>query len=301
MGQNFLFFSRSQWRKVIEENKVLINQKPVRKASHCLREKDSIYYFNPPSKEPEVDKGIKPLWEKDGVMAVYKPSDLPMHEGGLYRHNTFSQVLKEKVGPHWAAVHRLDRETSGIVLCAQTKELRNSLSLSLRQRTMEKTYLAVVKGVPKLSQWVVDEPIGPKKGSLLRVKQWVEPDGLPSYTTFEVLERVAGFSLLKVQPKTGRTHQIRVHSAWKGHPLVGDKKYQEDETLYLRYLEEGFSAPIRAACLYNRLCLHATQLSFVHPSSGVKHQVSCPMPQDMKAIWDDLKAQKSTESIQHAH
>ncbi len=270
----------------------MINQRLVAKASHTLKENDTVYYYNPPSKEPEVNKDIRPLWQKQGVMAVYKPSDLPMHEGGMYRHNTFSQVLKDEMGPQWSAVHRLDRETSGIVLCAQTKDLRNALSLALRERSMEKTYLAVVKGVPQEDFWVVDEPIGPKKNSLLRVKQWVEPDGLPSYTTFQVLEKTETYSLLRVQPKTGRTHQIRVHAAWKGYPLVGDKKYQEDESLYLRYLEEGFTEPLQKSCLYNRLCLHATEISFIHPETQKKETIYCPMPDDMKRIWADLKSRE---------
>ena len=286
LGKHFLFMSRTAWKKAIAD-KVLVNQ-AVRKGSYRLRENDVIHYFSPESEEPSVDKAIRILWEEAGVIAVYKPSNLPIHEGGAYNMNTFCQVLAEEKGPEWSPVHRLDRETSGLVLCANTTELRNDLSESLRTHAMEKTYFAIGIGETDKEKWVVEQPIGLSEESALRTKQAVRPDGAYSLTDFEVLERKKGFTLLKVKPKTGRTHQIRVHSAWSGLPLVGDKKYCPDESVILEYFEKGFTEHTKENVYFDRLCLHATNLKFKHPVSGEECNIESPFPSDMLEIWESL-------------
>src|SRR5690606_21589426 len=106
---------------------------PVRSA-YRLKVDDQLWFFHPREAEPEIDRDIRVIWEDGAVIAVYKPGNLPMHENGRYRKNTFAQLLIDTVGPEWAAVHRLDKETSGIVICAATNELRSRLSAALRRR-----------------------------------------------------------------------------------------------------------------------------------------------------------------------
>ena len=287
LGEKFLFHSRNEWSKRLKRGEVFVNAKVV-KSSYKLHLNDRISYFCPPSWEPEVDRGIKVIWEENGVLAIYKPSNLPMHEGGRYRKNTFSVVLREKIGEEWSAVHRLDRDTSGIVLCAKNQKLRNSLSAELRERTMQKTYFAIVHGHMSKQTIQVNKPLGETPNSLFRIKNWVIPNGLPSITNFEVLDVKDKYSLLKVSPLTGRTHQIRIHASYIGHHLIGDKKYHPDETVFLEYLDYGFTDNVKRAVKFDRLCLHAGQLSFKHPISGKRCIVSSEIPDDMKTIWKKL-------------
>ncbi len=296
LGHSFPFLSRTRWQQRLKKKEVFINGRAV-KSTYRLKEGDQVCYFLPQTQEPEVDKGIDVIWRDDGIMAVYKPSNLPMHEGGRYRLNTFYEVLRQEVGEDWAAVHRLDRETSGIVVCAGTKELRNKLSKEFRERTMKKAYLALVRGVPEEDEFTIDAPIGDAKSTLFRQKKWVEPDGLASLTKFSVLSRAQHHSLLLAQPLTGRTHQIRVHAAYAGFPLVGEKKYHPDETVYLEYMDHGLTDRVLKESECKRLCLHATVLGFLHPSSEKVMMIHCPMPEDMSSVVSSLGAALANEAL----
>jgi len=295
LSANFPFLSRSSWKKKIKDSEILINLNKVR-ASYRLKPTDHVCYYQPRSEEPEVDKDIEVIWENEGVIAVYKPSNLPMHEGGKYFKNTFAEVIKEKVGLEWAAVHRLDRETSGIVLCAGTQYLRAKLSEEFRDRVMKKTYTAIARGVPKQKDWLVDEKIGDLTSSSFRLKKWVVDDGQPSQTYFKMLDQTETHSYLRVFPRTGRTHQIRVHAAWYGLPLVGEKKYYPDEGIFLEYMEEGLTERVVRLTESRRLCLHATSLSFIHPVTEVLAEVNCPVPQNMASVWKKLANREYKES-----
>ena len=290
LGRSFPFLSRAKWRKRLLDNQVVVNGAP-KKPTYRLKEGDQIRYFHPQSSEPKVDRGIYAVWAHAGIMAVYKPSNLPMHEGGRYRYHTFAEVVKEVFGKEWAAVHRLDRDTSGIVLCANTKELRNSLAKELRERTLSKTYLAIGRGTkPRQETWLETGSIGFTEETLLREKRWVVEEGLPSATEFSVLDSSSrgGFHLLKASPKTGRTHQIRIHAAYNGLPLVGETKYHPDERVFLDYIDNGFTAFVKEAISRTRLCLHATEVKFRHPRDEKIYTVSCPIPADMVEIWESL-------------
>lgn len=221
-------------------------------------------------------------------MAVYKPAPLPMHENGAYRKNTFAELLKEEIGPEWAAVHRLDRETSGLVLCGATYEVRRQLAISLADRSMHKEYLAIAHGQPNEESWIESGPIGDLSASEIRIKKWVVPDGLPSETHFSVAERKGQHVLLKARPKTGRTNQIRIHAAYAGHHLVGDRLFYPDESVFLDWFVNGLSNEIIEATGHRRCLLHAHGLSFRHPESGELEEVYCPMPDDMRDFWDAL-------------
>ena len=284
LAREFLFRSRTGWHDFIQAGEVLVNGKTV-KPSYSVLSGDEVCYFRPLSSEPEVDKNIVLLWEKDGVFAIYKPSNLPMHEGGAYRRNTFCEVLKEKFGPEFAPTHRLDRETSGIVLCSDRSTLRYELSEAFFRKKIAKKYLAMTLGRPNVEAWDVDQPIAQTQQTKFRIKYWVLSNGQPSQTHFKVLNSSDTHSFVEVTPKTGRTHQIRVHSAWSGFPLVGDKKYFPDESIYLEYYDKGFTENVRKACLFNRLCLHATYLRFTHPIDKKTYEVTSDLPKDLHEIW----------------
>lgn len=288
LAARFPFHSRHQWQAKIAGGEVLVSGRTT-KAAYRLRAEEQVAYYSPAEMEPEVDMGVRKIWESPGILAIYKPGNLPMHEGGAYRHNTFEKAVKQAFGPQWAAVHRLDRETSGLVLCCDTREMREAVSALFRTRAIHKTYLAIAMGEAKESAWTVDQPLGLAESTRFRLKQAVRPDGAPSVTHFRVLEAVKGYTYLEVKPETGRTHQIRVHAEWSGLPLIGDKKYYPDESIYLEYLEKGFTEHVASCCKTDRLGLHAARLSFVHPGTQEAVQIEIPLAPDLQYIWDQIK------------
>ncbi len=287
LAQNYPFLSRAAWQKRLKSGELRVDGAIV-DASYKLRPGQQLALYHPPSVEPEVDRGIYPLWRVGAVMAVFKPAPLPMHENGPYRKNTFSELLKTEIGPEWAAVHRLDRETSGIVLCGATYEVRKTLAASLASRTLQKEYLAIAHGHCQEAHWTEQGPIGDLTQSEIRIKKWVVPDGLPAETRFQLLEQKAQHVLLKAFPKTGRTNQIRIHAAYAGHNLVGDRLFHPDEQVFLEWFVQGLTDRVVEQTGFKRCLLHAHALTFIHPEDEKVYEVRCPLPEDMQNFWDQL-------------
>lgn len=285
----FRFLSRSGWQRRIEDGLLLVNGRPSKPAVR-LKEGDLLSLFAPPTVEPEVDRGIRLLWESEGVMGVYKPGGLPMHENGPYRRNTFAFLAAEAFGNEWAACHRLDRETSGIVLCGATASLRAKLAEAFQDKEIHKEYLAIARGTPDAPRFRVDGPIGDLEGSQIRIKKWVVADGLPAETDFTLEEQGPEACLLRARPYTGRTNQIRIHAAFQGHVLVGDKLYHPDESVFLEYFAHGTTEGVIGRTGFARCCLHATALGFVHPHTKADVRIDCPMPDDMQGLWRQLRS-----------
>ena len=287
LARQFPFLSRSGWQQRIANARLLVNGQPAKNAFR-LKHGDHLTLYAPKLVEPEVDRNIRVLWQDGAVMAVFKPGNLPMHENGPYRKNTFTEIVWQELGREWSAVHRLDRETSGIVLCGATPFVRGRLATDLAERTVRKEYLAIARGVPSREQWIADGPIGDLQESEIRIKKWVVPGGLSALTEFQVLETATDACLLKAKPKTGRTNQIRIHSAHSGHVLFGDKLYHPEESVFLEYFAEGLTANVVEKTGWPRLCLHATALDFIHPETTKNVRVEVEMPPDMQQLWQQL-------------
>ena len=287
LGRAFPFLSRAGWQTRVADGRLRVNGRHV-KASTRLKAGDRLTLMAPPSVEPEVDRGIQALWTEGAVMAVYKPGNLPMHENGPYRQNTFTALVWERFGREWCAVHRLDRETSGIVLCAATPTARGQLAGDLAARRVHKEYLAIANGAPTQQDWVADGPIGDLRSSVIRIKKWVVPGGLEARTEFHRLAATDQHCLLRARPRTGRTNQIRIHAAHAGHYLVGDKLFHPDENVFLDHFEHGLTPDITERTGHHRLCLHAAALGFIHPETRRACQVESPLPEDMRRLWQEL-------------
>jgi 23S rRNA pseudouridine1911/1915/1917 synthase len=280
--------SRTRVQEMIHSQTALGGE-PLR-SSRRVREGEEILLLRLRPEEPPVPRRIDILFEDACLAAVAKPAGLPVHSTARYFKNTLAALLRERFPSARPSIaHRLDRETSGIVLVGLTREAAITLKAAFREHRVRKRYLALVAGRPP-EEGLVDLPLGPDLESGIRIKMAVREDGLPSRTRFRTLESRGAFSLVEALPETGRQHQIRAHLAAIGHPLVGDKLYSGDPTLMLEFLETGWSESLASKLLLPRQALHAAGIAFPHPASGEGVSLECPLPEDLSEFWESLEA-----------
>jgi 23S rRNA pseudouridine1911/1915/1917 synthase len=231
------------------------------------------------------------LYEDDGILAVDKPPFVVVHPGGRHLVDTLIQRVHARYGAGFELerggaprlCHRLDRETSGVVLVGRNPQAHANVMGQFERREVEKEYLAIVRGEPAADTGVIDYPIASARASKVELKMAVVVDGLASRTEWRVLERHGKCSLLSCSPHTGRQHQIRVHLAAIGHPVVGDKLYGHDEDLFEKDLDGRLTREDLRALGMDRHALHNHRVAFVSPSTGERVEVKSPLPPDMAA------------------
>ena len=248
--------------------------------------------LRPAPEEPDVPMYYTVLHRDQALLAICKPAGLPVHATARFHRNTLTALLyrdfEGQVVPQMA--HRLDRETSGVMLLGRTPEAGAALKRAFRERRVHKRYLAVVAGQPPEDSWTVELPLGPDIESGIRVKMGVmQQGGLPARTRFCTRARRGGHALVEAFPETGRQHQIRAHLGACGLPIVGDKLYGEAPCL-LEYLETGWTESLQQRLQLPRQALHAAAVSFPHPATGQQTTVECPLSEDLQAFWDGLEA-----------
>ncbi|MEZ5977667.1 MAG: RluA family pseudouridine synthase [Planctomycetota bacterium] len=232
------------------------------------------------------------LYEDGEIVVVDKPPMLPVHPSGRHLSDTLIQRIHARYGKdprrehRIKLCHRLDRETSGIVVCARDPATHAAIMSQFENRDVEKEYHAIVRGVPESDSGVVDLPIGPARWSEVMLRMTTTPDGLPSRTAWSVLERHRGCALVSCRPTTGRQHQIRVHMEAIGHPLVGDKLYGDDETIFLRAAQGELTREDLRALGMPRQALHNHRIAFRNPRTGERVEVRSPIPEDMRAYLE---------------
>ncbi|MDP4000528.1 MAG: RluA family pseudouridine synthase [bacterium] len=215
------------------------------------------------------------LLDDSDFVAVDKPAGLAVHPGAGRSDGTLLDWLAANVPEtgkleRHGLVHRLDKDTSGVLLAAKTAEAAAVLSKQFKDRTVTKTYLALVRGNPTEPEAELDAPIARHHAD--RKKFAVRPDGKASVTRYKVIESLPGYALLEVRPKTGRTHQIRVHLSALGNPIVGDATYGSTER-----------SP-------GRQFLHAAKLKFVHPRTGKSVTVESLLPDDLRRFLEKIRS-----------
>lgn len=272
-------YSRGFLQNLIESGQIQRNSVPVKKKSEIVRERDYILVLVPEPEElpllPE-DLGIQVLYEDSDIMVVVKPSGMlthPLHPGGTKTLvNAVMYLVSELGGINGVLrpgiVHRLDRETSGVVVIAKNDLAQRSLQSDFANRRVEKYYYAFVHGKVPSQKGRIDLPLGrdPKRRNLRRVDE--SENGRMATSLYQVCKSWNRFHLIRVQILTGRTHQIRVHLRSLGVPILGDSDY--NGRLLPRYTE--------------RVMLHSYSLKIQHPRTGVTMRFVSPWPEDMKRL-----------------
>lgn len=276
--------TRSRLQRLISEGQVLVNEGPA-KPSHKVREGDRITLAVPPPRPTGLaaqDIPVAVVYQDQDLVVVNKPAGLAVHPGPGHPDKTLVNALLAmcpdiqgiggEIRP--GIVHRLDKDTSGLMMVAKTHQAHNNLSAQIKARQVTKGYLALVEGVPAPAQGKVDAPVGrhPRR----RTRMAVVVGGKEARTSYRMREEftehgLPGYSLIELYLETGRTHQIRVHMAHIGHPLIGD-------TLY------GHKTP-----LVGRHFLHAFHLAFKHPANGEPLEFQIELPADLTPAIEALR------------
>ena len=260
--------SRSLWQKYVKAGYVSVNNKVATTPKFEVDETDEIA-LNLPEKE-QVDVDLPILYEDDDVIVVNKPSGLLTHaKGGLSDEPTVAEIIRPKTSfatdtDRPGIVHRLDRDTSGLLIIAKNPESAAHLQRQFAERTAKKTYIAITDGKPKLNAAKIDLPIGrnPSAPSTFRI----DPNGKPAQTTYHVLAENDAQSLVELKPTTGRTHQLRVHLAHLNAPILGDRVYGKSSDC--------------------RMMLHAQKLEITLPS-GERKVFEAAIPDEFKRFFPE--------------
>jgi len=260
--------SRSLWQKYIKAGYVSVNNKAVTTPKFEVDETDEIALNLPEKEQTDVDLPI--LYEDDDVIVVNKPSGLLTHaKGGLSDEPTVAEIIRQKTSfatdtDRPGIVHRLDRDTSGLLIIAKKPESAAHLQRQFAERTAKKTYIAITDGKPKLNAAKIDLPIGrnPSAPSTFRI----DPNGKPAQTTYHVLAENNIQSLVELKPTTGRTHQLRVHLAHLNAPILGDRVYGKSSDC--------------------RMMLHAQKLEITLPS-GERKVFEAAVPDEFKKFFPE--------------
>jgi 23S rRNA pseudouridine1911/1915/1917 synthase len=259
--------TQSEWAARIDAGHVLVDARPAA-PEVALRSGQELIWHRPSWDEPDAPLTFAVIYEDDDLLAVAKPAGLPTLPGaGFFQSTLLHQV--RRYAPNATAIHRLGRWTSGVVLFARHRAARAELSRQLRVQAVRKRYRALAGGDPPWDGLTIDRPIGPVPHAALGSVHGAEAGGKPSVSRVEVLERRSSSFLCDVTIATGRPHQIRIHLAAAGHPLVGDPLYVAGGVP---------AADNRALPGDPGYLLHAVEAALRHPRTGEELVVSCPPP-----------------------
>lgn len=293
LANRFTYHSIEEWRNIIKSGSVQRNG-VLALLEDTVMPNDEITYDPGEFEEPPANLSYKIIYEDEWYIGIDKPANLLVHRAGRSFKNNLIYQLRYVHNPRFPeshTVHRLDRDTSGVVLVAKSGESCAKLSQQFAQKSLEKEYVAVVHGKFDTSIKRIDLPICKAVCSSIPYKYQFDPKGKAASTL--VIQSVMignSYSLLILRPLTGRTHQIRIHLAAVGNIIVGDKLYGMEEKAYLKWRESP--SEFTSEFMINRHALHCRMLSFIHPYYGKRVVVESETASDMKELIMKLKKVK---------
>ena len=283
-------WSRSRLQKLIDDGEAAVNGNQV-KSSYKLRADDEIEIelaaLPVKSFEPE-EIPLEIIYEDEWLAVINKPAGMVVHPGAGILNGTLAnaiayhfklQTADSKYENRVGIVHRLDKDTSGLIVVAKTEEMHEQLSEQFREREVFKSYVALVHGEMEGKEGTIDQPIAREKHN--RTKMAIRKHGRSALSLWKVRKRFEKFTLLNVEIKTGRTHQIRVHLMSVNHPVVGDETYNGGRDKSVKDLNVR-----RAIADLNRFFLHAERLSFTHPQTSERLEFYVPMPEELRNLLE---------------
>lgn len=277
--------SRSKAADLIRDGKVRRQSGPIDRPSLKVHAGDRVLLRRRRLSEgPTEGIELPVVFEDEYLLAVSKPGDLVVHPTASAFHRTLIRILRaRRPGEFLDLAHRLDKETSGLILLSRHAAADARLKDDFAERRVKKAYRAIVAGTPAADEFVVDAPMRLAPGSLSGVRMEIGgADALPSVTRVTVLARGAGVALVEARPETGRQHQIRLHLLHAGLPIVGDKLYLGGEELFIRSINERLDAETLTALVgHPRQALHAFRVDLAHPISRAPISISAPLAPDM--------------------
>ena len=265
-----LHSTEQEWAARIDRGEVEVEGTRVR-YDEILHPGQTVVWHRPPWDEAPVPTNFDILHEDESIVVINKPSGLPTMPAGGFLDHTLLSLMRERY-PEASPLHRLGRHTSGLVLFARTPTAASRLARAWRDHEVKKTYRALGLGTTRAEVFVIDVPIGPVPHPVLGSVQAASDGGKPSHSVAIVLEQRHDSSLFSVEIATGRPHQIRIHMAWAGHPLVGDSLYEAG----------GGLKPHPGLPGDGGYLLHAERLQFTHPDSGKRVTMTATPPPELQ-------------------
>ncbi|UUM12659.1 RluA family pseudouridine synthase [Clostridiaceae bacterium HFYG-1003] len=289
LSGKFPGISRSQVQRLIEDDRLLVNARRV-KSSHKLKAGDEVEFELPPAVELKVEAQNIPLeiiYQDEYLAVINKPVGLVVHPAPGNEHGTLVNALLYHLTDLSSVngvirpgiVHRIDKDTSGLLVIAKNDEAHQALSKQLADHSMTREYVALCEGLVKTDQGTIDAPIG--RDPRNRLRMGIVPNGRRAVTHYTVQQRYQDMTLVRLRLETGRTHQIRVHMASIHHPVAADPVY-------------GFK---KQRVKYQGQMLHARLLGFLHPRDGQPMEFSVPVPEEFRLVLEKLAAEKAGRRV----
>ena len=299
LANQILNMTRTQIKKLFLNGLVQVNESFAKPGS--ILKGDEIITFSVPEIDQNLDE-IEPedislniLYEDESIIAINKPSGLVVHPGAGHKQGTLVngliyhfQQLSDINGPiRSGIVHRLDKDTSGVILIAKSNVVHRSLAFQFEKRTIKKEYFGITWGKWKDSKGVMSGSIHRKRTDPTSYE--INNNGREAITDYNVLKTGEYLSEILFLPKTGRTHQIRVHSAENKNPIFGDKKYGGGKNKAKGYIPEVSKKFTNAILDFDRHALHAKKITFIHPNTDDELSIDAPIPKDILKLQKQLK------------